>query len=208
MSTAARGKALHDFFLKGLPYDGIGPVVDARNYAGGPASGQIRTNQLMQPHWTLREFNTLGRSIVPASVKSNPGNSLFGKDPRKIELADYLVTKDALDFLRGVNGPKGAANEKSIFTFAFGLTTPGIDHLNSFESDEESPISGDVFQAFDDCRNNSNCSDAIEQTLTDKLGEVNIGAYHRQYYTSNGDTDLRRLPSLQQRRQGARGNLS
>ena len=67
MSTAARGKALHDFFLKGLPYDGIGPVVDARNYAGGPASGQIRTNQFMQPHWTLREFKTFGRSIVPAT---------------------------------------------------------------------------------------------------------------------------------------------
>jgi hypothetical protein len=172
MSTADRGRALHNFFLKGLPYDGIGPVVDARNYAGGPASGQIRTNQFMRPHWTLREFKTYDSSIIPANVKSNPGNSLFGEDLRKTELADYLARRDALDFLRGVNIPKGDENENSIFTFAFGLTTPGIDHLNSFESDAEFPPAGDAFTAFDDCRKNSSCSHAIEKSLTDKLGEV------------------------------------
>ncbi len=56
MSTADRGKALHDFFLVGLPKDkiapglpekDIGPVVDVNHYTGGPDSGQIRTNQFM-----------------------------------------------------------------------------------------------------------------------------------------------------------------
>ena len=77
MTTAARGKALHDFFLKGLPKDGIGPVVDASHYAGGPASGQIRTNQFMQPHWTLREFKTYGGALFRRQSKSNPGNDLL-----------------------------------------------------------------------------------------------------------------------------------
>ena len=67
MSTDARGKALHDFFLKGLPKDSIakgmpkddiGPIVHTGHYAGGPASGQIRTNQFMEGSWTLREFKT------------------------------------------------------------------------------------------------------------------------------------------------------
>ena len=57
MTTADRGRALHDFFLNGLPKDAIarmpkndiGPIVNTRHYAGGPASGQIRTNQFMQP---------------------------------------------------------------------------------------------------------------------------------------------------------------
>ena len=173
MSTTARGAALHDFYLKGLPRDGIGPVVDAKNYAGGPASGQIRTNQLMQPHWTLREFKTYGGSIVPSSVKSNPGNALFLEDPRKIELADYLIRKDALDFLRGLKSPKGAAGEMSVFTFAFGLTAPGLDHLNSFESDAELPSDGDVSQAFDDCHNDPKCrdSDPIERKLKEELAK-------------------------------------
>ena len=57
MTTSARGKALHDFFLNGLPKDSIakglpkndiGPIVNTRHYAGGPASGQIRTNQFME----------------------------------------------------------------------------------------------------------------------------------------------------------------
>lgn len=169
MSTTARGTALRDFFLKGLPYDGVGPVVDARNYAGGPASGQIRTNQFMEQGWTLREFKTLGGRIVPTSVKSNPGNSLFSDDRRKIELANYLVRKDTLDLLRGLKSPKGLTGERSVFTFAFGLTAPGLDHLNSFESDADERMNGDVlfvYEDFHDCSKNPNC---IEKKLTDAL---------------------------------------
>ena len=31
----------------------------------------------MDSTWTLREFKTSGAGIVPATVKSNPGNDLF-----------------------------------------------------------------------------------------------------------------------------------
>lgn len=170
MSTTDRGTALRDFFLKGLPDANIGPVVDARkNYAGGPASGQIRTNQLMHPNWTLREFKTSGDRIVPATVKSNPGNSLFWEDPRKIELADYLVRDDTLANLRGVT----TAGETNIDTFAFGLTVPSLDHLNSFESQEDLPNQGDVVEAFNACHlTECGKTDVIEKKITKKLGEV------------------------------------
>jgi hypothetical protein len=204
MSTTKRGTALHDFFLKGLPDANIGPVVDARNYTGGPASGQIRTNQLMQPNWTLREFKTYGDRIVPVTVKSNPGNSLFREDPRKIELADYLVRDDTLANLRGV--ASSTAGETNIDTFAFGLTEPGVDHLNSFESQAELPNEGNVVAAFDDCRLLEKChkTDAIEKKITEELDKVGSSLstdniIHRIrtqtcagcHHYSNGDKELR-----------------
>ena len=165
MTTRARGKALRSFFLdglkadsiaSGLPKDDIGPIVKARHYAGGPASGQIRTNQFMGASWTLREFKTYGGSIVPATVKSNPGNDLFSffasEDPRKRELEEYLVTQDVLDNIRGIRSQKGAAGERSVFTFAFGLTTAELHHQNSFDSIAEFPAQGDVVAAVEDCR--------------------------------------------------------
>ena len=151
MTTEERGKSLHDFFFKGLPDHNIGAVVNTRHYAGGPGSGQIRTNQFMEGRWTLREFKTYGGSIVPATVKSNPGNDLLSSsipDPRKIELEEYLVAKDTLDYLRGIRCPKGAAGENSVYCFAFGLTTAGLDHLNSFDSMPQYPREGDVVEAF------------------------------------------------------------
>jgi hypothetical protein len=170
MSTAARGKALHDFFLKGLPKDSIaeglpkddiGRIVDASHYAGGPCSGQIRTNQFMQGNWTLREFKTDGDSIVPATVKSNPGNDLFSsfasEDPRKREIEDYLVTEDALNNIRGIGSQTDAAGERSVFTFAFGLTTAELDHLNSFDSMAQKPDHGDIVKAFEDCGGSTRC---------------------------------------------------
>ena len=165
MTTSARGKALHDFFLnglpkdsiaKGLPKDDIGPIVNTRHYAGGPASGQIRTNQFMQGRWTLREFKTYGGSIVPATVKSNPGNDLISspasEDPRSRELEDYLVSQDALDNIRGIRSQGDASGERSVFSFAFGLTTTGLDHLNSFESRADLESQGDFVQAVETCR--------------------------------------------------------
>jgi hypothetical protein len=202
MSTTDHGTALRDFFLKGLPDAKIAPVVDAKNYAGGPASGQIRTNQLMQPNWTLREFKTSNGRIIPATVKSNPGNSLFGKDSHKIEFADYLVRDDTLANLRGVT----SAGETNIDTFAFGLTVPSVDHLNSFESQEELPSEGDVVKAFEDCRQLEPCreADAIENRIKTKLTEVGSllsvdNIIHRIgtqtcagcHHYSNGDTDLK-----------------
>ena len=168
MTTSERGKALHDFFLNGLPKDSIaeglpkddiGPIVNTRHYAGGPASGQIRTNQFMEGSWTLREFKTYGGSIVPATVKSNPGNALFwstaSEDPRSRELEYYLVSQDALENIRGITSQKDAAGERSVFTFAFALTTAGLDHLNSFDSMASLESQGDVVEAVNKCRERS-----------------------------------------------------
>ena len=109
----------------------------------------------MEGRWTLREFKTYGGSIVPATVKSNPGNDLFSsfasEDPRKRELEDYLVSQDALDNIRGIRSQKDAAGERSVFTFAFGLTTAELDHLNSFESMAAMESQGDVLEAFEKC---------------------------------------------------------
>ena len=150
MSTVCRGKALRDFFLKGLPNEKIDPVVDSRHYEGGPTSGQIRTNQFIENAWTLREFKTYGGSIVPTTVKSNPGNELFmSDDPRKVELGAYLVRKDTLDNLRGLDAQNsGLAGERNVYSFAFALATPGLDHLNSFESSERTPESRRRRQCF------------------------------------------------------------
>ena len=156
MTTAARGKALRDFFLFGLPKDNIGPIVKARHYAGGPAQRPDQNEPIHARHWTLREFKTYGGRIVPATVKSNPGNDLFSpfasEDPRKQELEDYLVTEDALDNIRGIGSQKDAAGERSVFTFAFGLTTAELDHLNSFDSMAQKKDHGDVVEAFERLR--------------------------------------------------------
>ena len=174
MSTLCRGKALRDFFMEGLPHEGIGRVVDTRNYAGGPTSGQIRTNQFMENEWTLREFKTYGGSIVPATVKSNPGTDFFKSedphkaDPRKIELAAYLVRKDTLDNLRGLDELKGLAGERNIYSFAFNTTTPSLDHLNSFESNERTS-DGDVVEAFDTCKLKESCKDVIADSISAAL---------------------------------------
>ena len=110
-----------------------------------------RTNSWSQ-HWTLREFKTYGTSIVPATVKSNPGNACVHRLHRKIlansELADYLVSRDALDNIeRYRKYGKDAGDERSVYTFAFALTTPALDHLNSFDSDERED-DGDVVATF------------------------------------------------------------
>jgi len=46
ISAPARGKLLHDFYLKGLPSYHVGPVVDIAHYTFG--TGQIRTNQFFE----------------------------------------------------------------------------------------------------------------------------------------------------------------
>ena len=171
MSTVKRGELLRDFFLKGLPKDGIGPVVDANHY--GPDSGQIRTNQFMnnQGRWLLREFKIDGGRFVPTTVKSNPGNLLFAlkEDPRSEELAKYLVRKEVLNNLRGVR--ECAGDERSVDTFSFAPTTPDderlLNKLNSFEGDQETEAFGDIVTAFD------KGGGAVGQKLDAKLKETN-----------------------------------
>src|ERR1700743_2718798 len=76
--------------MNGPPASNCGPIVDVPHYTLG--TGQIRTNQFMLNDkdvrlpappfdWTLREFKTFINNgtltIIPDSVKSNPGNALF-----------------------------------------------------------------------------------------------------------------------------------
>jgi hypothetical protein len=216
MSTADRGKALHDFFLKGLKKDAIGknlpkndipPVVDANNYRGlsdsshgGRDSGQIRTNQFMESNdWTLREFKISGTDIVPATVKSNPGNQLFASsDQRSIDFANYLVNQDALNNLRGIRDC--LADERSVDNFAFvptkNYTKNYLDHFNSFESDDRESVTGNILELFHGSEVVGKKMDAALETENSMLTTDNIVRRIRTqtcagcHHYSNGDMRL------------------
>jgi hypothetical protein len=150
MSTAVRGKLLHDLYLKGIPSSNIGPFISVDNYRGD-GQGQIRTNQFLNHGgegdpgvsnefiWTLREFK-IGRvptstgsstiQIVPQTVKANPGTSLFDASvtaQRSNDFMDQVIGQ--LDPLLG-----GLGGEGNINTFSYN----NPDSFNSFESDESS----------------------------------------------------------------------
>lgn len=90
-TPADRATALHDFYYKGLP--GYRPVIHVDHYSatgvttgyGSSGSGQIRTNQFIEPLWTLKEFKTIidcgttpcSFNVVPLSVKVNPFGDLW-----------------------------------------------------------------------------------------------------------------------------------
>lgn len=106
-----RAKRLEEFFYVGLP--GFRPVVHVNHYDasgvtssyGSSGSGQIRTNQFLQPvpanvflnPWILKEFRTLidcgvapcRFAIVPTMVRVNPHGTLWNADN---------VTAPAMDF--------------------------------------------------------------------------------------------------------------
>lgn len=90
-TPATRATQLQNFYFTGLP--GFMPVVHIDNYgnrvptsAATPATGQVRTNQFMQPPWTLREFRVrlslcsgspCALNFRPVTVATNPGGVLF-----------------------------------------------------------------------------------------------------------------------------------
>lgn len=90
---ARRADALHGFYFRGLP--GFLPVIHADSFGGRRclpnvrhcATGQIRTNQFMQPPWVLREFRlvrdaaTHAARVLPTTVNDNPYGDLFTKKP-------------------------------------------------------------------------------------------------------------------------------
>lgn len=94
-TLANRTDKLDKFYFTGTAIAGVAPVVKAAHYglstnAGGPTSGQIRTNFFVNlREWHLREFKTK-RTCADASkastcelamahvtVKTNPANELF-----------------------------------------------------------------------------------------------------------------------------------
>ncbi len=142
MSAVERGRRLHDFYLKGLP--GVGAVVDAAHYTFG--AGQIRSNQFMSNvvpggplDWTLREFKTLKANgtmtIVPDSVKSNPGGVLFtsGTTDTRVGFLNQAIRASMESIIAGPANGVAAVNR-----IGFQMSGEGA---NSFES-EEGPNTG------------------------------------------------------------------
>jgi hypothetical protein len=152
MSTADRGKKLHDLYLKGIPESNVGPFISVDNYRGD-GQGQIRTNQFMnhgadpadpgqagQFIWTLREFRVARTptgpngissiQIIPQTVKANPGTSLFDASKTNDRAAEFF------DVVNGQIGPLlgGRGGEGNIDTFSYN----NPDKFNALESDESS----------------------------------------------------------------------
>jgi hypothetical protein len=157
ISAAERGQRLRKFYLNGLPGYGVGPVVDVAHYTFG--TGQIRTNQFMlndtDPRfpnpprdWTLREFKTLLQNgtlvIVPDSVKTNPGNSLFGAGSNDLRIGalNQDIRSQMKNILGGAGPGKGIDDVNSI-----GFQIMGLG-VNAFESDETHPELGDIITAY------------------------------------------------------------
>jgi hypothetical protein len=89
-SAATRASMLNTFYFTGLG-GGFMPVIHIDNYGNrtGPvATGQVRTDQFMQPPWTLREFKVrqvlcstsgppCGLEFNPFMDATNPDGTLF-----------------------------------------------------------------------------------------------------------------------------------
>lgn len=105
-SARVRAQKLRDFYFLGLP--GFMPVVHLDNYghrASGVLTGQVRTNQFVQPvgsarplfPWNMREFRlrktcsgtACALRFVPATVKTNPGGVLFSPTSSHPLTADF-----------------------------------------------------------------------------------------------------------------------
>ena len=85
-----RADRLREFYLEGIPNEGVEPVIRISHFA--PGGGQVRTNQFLNSpqspvFWQLREFklalfctsptSSCGLQFVPVSVKTNPWGELF-----------------------------------------------------------------------------------------------------------------------------------
>jgi hypothetical protein len=157
INAVERGKRLHDFYMNGLPASNVGPIVDVAHYTFG--TGQIRTNQFMlndkdirlpvpPVDWTLREFKTFLNNgtltIIPDSVKTNPGNNLFaaGSVDIRIGALNQDIRAQMKALLGGAGPERGVDDVNSI---GFGTSGQGV---NSFESDEHQADIGDVLTAY------------------------------------------------------------
>lgn len=91
-----RSQLLRDFYFNGLPASNVRAPIDIRNYSN--TTGQIRTNQFMEPIWLLKEYKVStadGESRLDiVSDKANPVANLFNvsnTDPRAAAFrADFL----------------------------------------------------------------------------------------------------------------------
>jgi len=130
----SRGDKLRSFYFAGLP--GFMPVIHADNLGNRASStGQVRTNQFMQPAWMLREFK-IRRScaatpctvqFIPVTVKTNPGGVLFNP------VSSHVIASDFQNVIFPDQVANLAVNDINRFSFSV------PDAFNSGQSDEQSP---------------------------------------------------------------------
>lgn len=130
MTVDERAQKLEAFYFVGLP--GFMPVVHIDNYGNRATNtGQVRTNQFMQPVWTLREFKlqlgTCGGApcslrFIPVTDKTNPGGTLFNPASVHPQAPAFQNT----DFLSQVEPL--AVNDVHRFSMSI------ADHYNSGQS--------------------------------------------------------------------------
>ncbi|MBZ4423301.1 hypothetical protein [Myxococcus sp. RHSTA-1-4] len=145
-STADRTTMLRNFYFTGLG-GGFGPVVHIDNYGNrvGPvATGQVRTNQFMQPPWTLREFKVVrtmcssgtpcALNFRPVTVQTNPGGTLF--DP----VSTHPLAPNFQNVAFPPQVPSLAVNDINLFNMAV------TNNFNSGQSNSQGPENDYLFQ--------------------------------------------------------------
>lgn len=143
-SVTTRISMLVNFYFTGLG-GGFMPVVHFDNYGnrtGIPATGQVRSNQFLQPPWTLREFKVLrtmcgsvpcALNFRPVVDSTNPGGLLF--DP----LSGHPEAFNFQNAQFPSQVPNLAINDINLFNFA--STQPE----NSGQSNAQGPENDYLF---------------------------------------------------------------
>lgn len=89
-SDQERARHLQRFFFEGLPDAGIPPAIHADNFRTN--RGQIRLNQFMSRTWNLRQFEVVGRELVPVPVDENPEPRFFdSNNPDGAEFRAWFI---------------------------------------------------------------------------------------------------------------------
>ncbi|WP_224370092.1 hypothetical protein [Hyalangium versicolor] len=142
-SASARADALRSFYFAGLP--GFMPVLHVDNLGNRPTeTGQVRTNQFMQPNWMLREFKIRKdcsvapcvTRFIPVTVKTNPGGTLFNPG------SGHALAPTFQSSLFPAQVPALAVNDINLFNMAF------PDSTNSGQSDAQSATENQYVNQF------------------------------------------------------------
>jgi len=139
----SRGDKLRNFYFNGLP--GFMPIIHTDNLGGRASNtGQVRTNQFMQPAWMLREFKiqrNCGTSpctvqFVPATVKTNPGGMLFNP------ASSHSLTSEFQNVIFPGQVASLAVNNINRFSFSV------PDSVNSGQSNQQNPMENHYVNQF------------------------------------------------------------
>jgi len=154
-----RSQSLRDFYFNGLPAAGVRAPIDIRNYSQN--TGQIRTNQFMEPIWLLKEYKVSTTSGVSTlnlvSDKSNPVANLFN-----VNNSDPRAAAFRADFVS--NLPSLLINNLSTFS----LTIPNDAHNNG-QSHANGPafLENNYLNSFTANSRNSSFDTAIRNRLAE-----------------------------------------